>query len=104
MRKITFLFIVIAFTQCVSVSQLENSGSKNHTIDFSNSKVEFVETRAVAGTGVTLADALAMEKAKWGNDISLINIIEQNKSSKFLIFTVGIEKNYVYDVVRITKK
>ena len=104
MRKIAFLFIVVAFTQCVSVSQLENSISKNHTIDFSNSKVEFVETRAVAGNGVTLADALAMEKAKWGNDISLINIIEQNKTSTFLFLPVGIEKNYIYDVVRITKK
>ncbi len=102
MKKIIYLFVIVAFTQCVSVSQLDNSSSKNH-LDLNNSNFEFIETRAVSGMGVTLAQVLGMEKAKWGNDISLINIIEQNNTKTFLFFQVGIEKNYVYDVVRVKK-
>jgi hypothetical protein len=103
----TFILVIvyIMFLEACAISgNLKNVSCRNFpTINYSSSNVIFLETRAASGNGVTLAEILEAEKSKFGSDITLCNIIEQNKEIKFLFIKVGVEKSYLYDVVRLKK-
>ena len=103
MKYYILLFGCFVFSGCSMVSNLGNSMGKNQPLFNTDNNIEFLETRGTSGFGVTLADVLKIEKEKWGNDITLINIIEQSKVTYFLILPIGNKKYYVYDVVRRKK-
>jgi hypothetical protein len=68
--------------------------------NFQNSQLEFLETKSSGSENLTLSEVLQIEKEQWGNDISLINIIQQTKTTQFLFIFHSTEHYYVYDVVR----
>lgn len=103
MKYYLMLLSCLVISGCSMVSNLGNSMSKNQPLFNSDNNIEFLETRGTSGVGVTLADVLKIEKEKWGNDITLINIIEQSRVTYFLILPIGNKKYYVYDVVRRKK-
>ena len=105
MQKIQYLAAILLLTSCAIAGQLKNSEVKNSQYDIVNNNVEFVATKTSYGNGLTIGEVLALEKKNYGDNISIVNIIEQNKQLKiFGIFIVGIEKVYVYDVIKYKKE
>ncbi len=105
MNKIIYLSIIILFSSCAITGHLKNSEVRNAQYEVvNNDKIIFIATKTSIGNGLTIGDVLAMEKKNYGNDISILNIIEQNKQLKlFGLITIGFENIYVYDVVRYKK-
>jgi hypothetical protein len=106
MKKNIFIIIVICtFTSCVFPSYVEHpkNGQESVFLARADLKIEFIETKSVTGNNITIADILEIEKRKYGNDISIINIKEQRRITSFLYIFSSYETNYMYDIVRYKK-
>jgi len=99
--KFTLLIAAAAIIQSCSItSSLSTMGPESAGFRPNHNETEFIETRTTGALNLTLSEILAVEKAKYGSDISLVNIIEQTKLTSFLIIFTKQEKYYIYDVVR----
>jgi hypothetical protein len=103
MKKYRIFAIVLLLAGCGVVTPLVNSESKNQLVLSGTSNLEFLQTRASSGIGLTLAQIVKREKEKWGEDITLVNVIEQSKITYFVVIPIAVNKYYVYDVVRVRK-
>ena len=104
MQKIHYLAVILFLSSCAIAGQLKNSEVRNAQYDIINNNVNFIATKTSFGSGLTIGEVLALEKKIYGDDISIVNILEQNRELKFLkVFTIGAEKVYVYDVIRYKK-
>jgi hypothetical protein len=105
MQKITIksmlLVIAVLFIQSCSItSSLSTLGPESAGFRPNHNETEFIETRTTGALNLTLSEILAVEKAKYGANISLVNIIEQTKLTTVLFVFTKQEKYYIYDVVR----
>ena len=95
------LVIAVLFIQSCSItSSLSTLGPESAGFRPNHNETEFIETRTTGALNLTLSEILAVEKAKYGANISLVNIIEQTKLTTVLFVFTKQEKYYIYDVVR----
>jgi len=85
---------------CVSTSLIISEPMSYSRATIDNNNIEFLETESSSSNNLTLAEVLQEEKNKWGNNISIINIQQQKRSTTFLFIFNSTEYSYVYDVVR----
>jgi len=99
--KSLLLVLAVVFIQSCSItSSLSTMGPESAGFRPNHNETEFIETRTTGALNLTLSEILAVEKAKYGVDISLVNIIEQTKLTTVLFVFTKQEKYYIYDVVR----
>jgi hypothetical protein len=98
--KLLILCTTILLVSCRTTSQL--SAPINSFVQPSSS-ITFLAYRAASAPGLTLVDILKAEKLEFGEDIRLINVIEQTQTiNVFFVFSKQ-TKYYIYDVVRLKK-
>ncbi len=100
LKSIFLISTMSIFQFCSITSSLSTIGPASAGFRTNNSLTEFIETRTTGAANLTLSEILAVEKEKYGSDISLVNIIEQTKlTTVFFVFTKQV-KYYIYDVIR----
>lgn len=105
-KNILIIIVISTFTSCVFPSYIEHPkyGQESFFLARTDLKIEFIETKSVTGNNITIADILEIEKRKYGNDISIINIKEQRRITYFLYIISFYETNYMYDIVKYKKQ
>jgi hypothetical protein len=98
---LAFFLVSILLASCVSTANLTSPNNNSSTISVNN--LEFVAHRSASAPGLTLVDVLTAEKIKFGEDIRLVNIVEQTQTTTFLIIFKKEIKYYIYDVVKMKK-
>lgn len=91
------LSLTLLLVSCVTTSNLSNVPVKSVN---TNGSIEFLETRTVSGSNLTLSDIFVQEKQQWGKDISIANVVEQSKTTTVFFIFKNTEKYYIYDVIR----
>src|SRR6056300_23181 len=97
--NISFFLLSIIITGCYTTS-----GLKQNVVPVdqfvSTNKVIFIATKSRIGENITIAEILEEEKGVYGDDISLVNIIEQYRTRTRLIGKNKTEMIYMYDIVK----
>lgn len=107
MKKIILTIgILSSLSSCMFPSYIEHPkyGQESIFLSRTDLKIEFIESKSASGKNITIADILEIEKNKYGNDISIINIKEQRQITRFLYIFESIETHYMYDVVKFKKQ
>ena len=97
--KIGFLLLSVIITGCYTTSGLKQNITPVDQF-VSTNKVIFIATKSRTGENITIAEILEEEKGVYGDDISLVNIVEQYRTRVRLIGKNKIEMIYMYDVVK----
>jgi len=89
---------LLSISSCVTTSNLQNNIPIR--IVGVDAGFDFLETKTLSGVNLTLSEILLKEKKEWGNDISIVNVVEQKKTTNFLFIFTTTERYYLYDVIR----
>ena len=99
-KSLLLVLAVVIIQSCSITSSLSTMGPASSGFRPNHNETEFIETRTAGAYNLSLSEILAAEKAKYGSDISLVNIIEQTKLTTVLFVFTKQEKYYIYDVIR----